>query len=450
MYVEFFSDSSQVARGFQASFFSYNTGESTPEPEETTNEVTETFTDYPVDTTPEPTVCIEGGIYMLPVKGNCSAYIQCINHFAIPRVCAEGLLFDPVFRKCNVPDLVTCEDDHETTLAPSEPTPAIPSCGGDIWSDYGTISSPNYPANYDNNLYCVWRIYSSSSTPFYVTFHPITLPTSNCATCDWIEVRDGPYANSHLLAKFTSRNSYYNYFATTSSVLYVMFRTDGSGVASGFTASYEPIDIGSTNPPVETTPEDIISTQPPSPYCSQDFYDDFGYFSTPYYPSNYPDFSDCIWRFNVLHDRVVHIDFHGIIDIEPHPNCDYDYLEIRDGPNSYSPLLARICGNQGSLPSITSTSNTLWAHFHSDHGATHQGFLATYTSVIGSDPTANPGTTTTTTFKPNLNSTTTPIVGPGIVINNNNNMFVNFFDWAKLGSWLSELKAVLGNSSALN
>jgi hypothetical protein len=241
--------------------------------------------------------------------------------------------------------------------------------------------------------------------------------------------------------------------------LYVLFRTDGSGVGSGFTASYEPIHTGTTDVDTtvdttveSTTPEDIFTTQPPSPYCSQDFYDDFGYFSTPYYPTNYPDFSDCIWRFNVAHDRVVQIDFHGIVDIEPHPNCDYDYLEIRDGPFSNSPLLARICGNHGVLPSITSTSNTLWAYFHSDHGATRQGFLASYTSVIaGGDPTAIPGTTTTTatTFKPNSTSTTTPIVGPGIVINNNNNMFVNFFDWAKLSSWLSELKVVLGNSSAL-
>ena len=34
----------------------------------------------------------------------------------------------------------------------------FPGCGGDFTGPSGTISSPHYPADYDNDLHCVYTI----------------------------------------------------------------------------------------------------------------------------------------------------------------------------------------------------------------------------------------------------------------------------------------------------
>ena len=54
-------------------------------------------------------------------------------------------------------------------------------------------------------------------------------------------------------------------------------------------------------------------------------------------------------------------------------NCRYDWLEIRDGSDSSANLLAKKCGNQLS-PTIYSTGNTLYLHFHTDHSTRDTGF----------------------------------------------------------------------------
>jgi hypothetical protein len=232
-------------------------------------------------------------------------------------------------------------------------------------------------------MHCVWRIRGELSK-MHITFDPINLPNSNCESCDWIEVRDGMNANSTLLAKITSSTSSYINFTTMDYPLYVEFRSDGSGVSSGFAAKFESKD-----------PEPV--------YCSQDFYDDFANFSTPNYPSYYPGFSDCIWRFYAPQDKVVQIEFHhGAIIDRSFPSCEKNFLEIRDGFDLASTLLAKICGTYIFLPPITSTTNQVWARFHSQDSNGEQGFSASYKFVT-------PG---------NLPATTNSSIGvPGMVMN---------------------------------
>jgi hypothetical protein len=263
----------------------------------------------------------------------------------------------------------TTPDDYYSTLGPTPP----PICGGDIRGISGTISSLNYPADYDNDLNCVWRIFGALSM-VHITFDPISLPDSNCESCDWIELREGMYANSTLLAKITFSTSSYINYTTMAYPLYVQFHSDGSGVSSGFTAKFE-------------------SKHPEPPECSRDFHDDFGNFSTPNYPLYYPRSADCIWKFYAPQDKVVQIEFHHGAVIDHNLNCDSDFLEIRDGFDPTSTLLAKICGVYIFLPPITSTSNHVWARFHSQDSGGEQGFSASYRFVPpGNLPTPNSST----------------------------------------------------------
>ena len=76
------------------------------------------------------------------------------------------------------------------------------------------------------------------------------------------------------------------------------------------------------------------------------------------YPNNYPDNEDCIYSISQPTGTVILLNFFSM-DIEYDGTCDYDYLEIRDGPSSESPLLKKLCGKE--IPaSLQSTNNKLW------------------------------------------------------------------------------------------
>lgn len=72
---------------------------------------------------------------------------------------------------------------------------------------------------------------------------------------------------------------------------------------------------------------------------------------------------------------MVKIRFDGKFQIEPSNNCAYDYIEIRDGPHGYSPLIGRYCGTIPPMD-ITSTGRELWLRFNSDESIELNGFRA--------------------------------------------------------------------------
>jgi hypothetical protein len=142
-----------------------------------------------------------------------------------------------------------------------------------------------------------------------------------------------------------------------------------------------PGDRTTPSGPESTRPGEHETTETPAPYCDEDLDHDSGYFQSPYYPKNYPNGADCTIRFAAPSDKVIQISFIGPLDIESDKNCAYDYLEFRDGPFPHSSLISRICGHQQNPQTVTSTSNYLYARFHSDDSQNYQGFAANYTRV---------------------------------------------------------------------
>ncbi len=65
-------------------------------------------------------------------------------------------------------------------------------------------------------------------------------------------------------------------------------------------------------------------------------------FYSPAYPDNYPPGIVCTRVLSAPHGHFVQVDFRDRFRVEP-PNtegeCQYDYLEIRDGEHGYSPLI---------------------------------------------------------------------------------------------------------------
>ena len=69
-------------------------------------------------------------------------------------------------------------------------------------------------------------------------------------------------------------------------------------------------------------------------------------------------------------------------DIEPSHECVYDYIEVRDGISSASPLIGRYCGGRSNKPPnlIESSGPDIHVIFRSDISATFDGFYAEYAS----------------------------------------------------------------------
>ncbi|XP_031551004.1 tolloid-like protein 1 isoform X2 [Actinia tenebrosa] len=101
-----------------------------------------------------------------------------------------------------------------------------------------------------------------------------------------------------------------------------------------------------------------------------------GVVSSPHFPEDYPHRVNCEWIIMVPKGYHVQLVF-TTFDIEYCVFCKCDYVEIRDGRNSSSPLLGKYCEN-GKLSPIYSTGRHLWIKFYSDVGARFQGFRAVY------------------------------------------------------------------------
>uniref|UniRef100_A0A2K5DXZ8 Scavenger receptor cysteine-rich domain-containing protein DMBT1 n=1 Tax=Aotus nancymaae TaxID=37293 RepID=A0A2K5DXZ8_AOTNA len=107
-----------------------------------------------------------------------------------------------------------------------------------------------------------------------------------------------------------------------------------------------------------------------------------GHFSSPFYPGNYPNNANCVWDIEVQSNYRVTVIFR---DVQLEGGCNYDYIEVFDGPYHSSPLIARVC--DGASGSFTSSSNFMSIRFISDRSITKRGFRAEYYSSPSNDST---------------------------------------------------------------
>ncbi|KAB1271021.1 Deleted in malignant brain tumors 1 protein [Camelus dromedarius] len=94
-----------------------------------------------------------------------------------------------------------------------------------------------------------------------------------------------------------------------------------------------------------------------------------------FYPENYPNNAKCVWDIEVENNYRITVVF---TDVQLEGGCNYDYIEVFDGPYHSSPLLARVC--DGARGSFTSSSNFMSIRFVSDGSITRRGFWAEYYS----------------------------------------------------------------------
>ena len=102
---------------------------------------------------------------------------------------------------------------------------------------------------------------------------------------------------------------------------------------------------------------------------------------SPNYPYHYDNNKDCRLTIGVRVGKLVLLRFEAFQVQYGWSDCQYDYLEIRDGNSNNSSLIgSRLCGT--SLPNaILSTGNSLTFKFYTNYGTTDTGFNITAIEV---------------------------------------------------------------------
>ncbi|CAG5044806.1 unnamed protein product [Parnassius apollo] len=240
------------------------------------------------------------------------------------------------------------------TFAPVE---GIPGCGGYFTEYRGEISSPTYNGKYLSNLVCEYKIKTSVDTKIRINFKTFSLESSFRCKYDNLKIYDGPSSDSRLVGKFCGKN-YLKSYTSSSNALFIRFKSDHTMSSEGFRITYEAI-------------------------CHKTLYGASGVIKSPGYPFSYPENRVCEYIISTTPGKAIQLSFQDFdIENNRYSNCQYDNVEIRDGPDVNSTLLGTFCGGSEHIPPIqTSTFNYMYIRFKSDMSVSGTGFYANYTTI---------------------------------------------------------------------
>ncbi|XP_073459945.1 embryonic protein UVS.2-like [Aquarana catesbeiana] len=215
----------------------------------------------------------------------------------------------------------------------------------------GSLASSNYPNNYPAASSCLWLIRVPSNQVF-LQFLAFDVQNSAGCASDYLRIYDGPTTSSPVLLDRACGAGQLPPMVSTTNKMLLEFVSDNSTAATGFKASYSTVTCGS-----------VLSNPT-------------GTFSTPNYPSNYPPYMDCTWVVTAPIGYQVSVNVTDF-NVEYRNTCSFDYMLVFNGPKTTSPLMGKFCG-KSTIPTLTSTGNTLVFQFHSDESIQLNGFFAKY------------------------------------------------------------------------
>ncbi|XP_042234787.1 cubilin-like [Homarus americanus] len=253
---------------------------------------------------------------------------------------------------CNCPSSHTgdrCQTENE-------------QCGGVLRGTEGVVTYPGVEGQlYNHNISCAWIIRVPRGKVINVTFQHFHMEGGRC-NFDWLQIHDGLQMSSQLIGRFcgTSLPGNNGSIISTHNFLYLWFHSDHSVAGFGFNFTWNTTD----------------------PVCGEDFHgQEYGSFNSPGYPGRYPINRDCYWTVTVQPGKRIKFHF-ATLQIEVHPNCSFDFLEIRDGLTETGQSLGKFCTTQAPPP-VTTSGSEAFLHFHSDVSISDTGFHISYSAEPG-------------------------------------------------------------------
>ncbi|XP_072912857.1 CUB and sushi domain-containing protein 1-like [Hemitrygon akajei] len=301
----------------------------------------------------------------------------------------------------------------------SAPLPrCVAECGASVTATEGTLLSPNYPVNYENNHECIYRIETQPGKG--ISLHARTF---NLQEGDVVEVYDGKDNSFRRLGVFTKSELLGITLNSTSNHMWLEFNTNGSGTDQGFDLTYtsfelmkcedpgipnygyklrdgghfaDTVVLYSCNPGYMLHGSNTLTCLSGNrrvwdnllPSCVAECGGHFksataGRILSPGYPAPYDHNVHCTWIIEADPGKTVSLHF-IVFDTE----ASHDILKVWDGLIESDMLLKEWSGS--SLPDdIHSTFNSITLHFDSDFFISKTGFsiqFSTSTATTCNDP----------------------------------------------------------------
>ncbi|XP_032808661.2 CUB and sushi domain-containing protein 3-like isoform X1 [Petromyzon marinus] len=315
---------------------------------------------------------------------------------------------------------IICQRVNEIFASWSDNTPKCKgiTCGAALTGPSGTITSPNFPVQYDNNAQCVWTITASRpSKVIEINFEEFDLERG----FDTLTVGDGEeVGDPRMVLHVLTGTSVPDLVVSMTGHMWLHLQTDDSAGSLGFKIIYREIAERSCGDPgvpqhgrregsgfshrdsltfecqaaFELVGEKTITCQSNNQWsanvphcifpCVFNFTSPIGIVLSPNYPEHYGSNMNCIWLIVApagSRIRLVFADF----EVE----SQFDFLAVKDGDRHDAPLLGTFSG--ADVPgNLVSASNTFRLEFLSDHSTPGRGFNISYTT-FGHNDCYDPG-----------------------------------------------------------
>ncbi|KAM9316697.1 scavenger receptor cysteine-rich domain-containing protein DMBT1-like [Gastrophryne carolinensis] len=264
---------------------------------------------------------------------------------------------------------VICTGPNNTTtdgpVLPNTSNPWITTapnytCGGVLSEPSGIFSSPLYPGLYPDNAFCTWEIRVLPGHVVDLSFVYMDLEYTSSCSYDYVMIYDGLPLTTLPLGKICSPIN--STFTSSSNVMGVVFRTDGSVRRTGFQAVYSS-SVRNSSQPVN---------------CGGILTNGWGAIESPSYPYSYSP-ADCVWHIQNA-NSIIQIHFNDV-RLEYSNNCLSESVSVYDGTPANSALLGKFCGT--GTRSFRSSSNSLSIVYTSRGSNSNfvHGFQANYVST---------------------------------------------------------------------
>ncbi|KAM4807741.1 ovochymase-2-like [Rhinophrynus dorsalis] len=239
----------------------------------------------------------------------------------------------------------------------------------------GSLTSLNYPSNYEDNKNCMWEITVEKNKVIHLWFDQFHLESSILCSGDHVTIED----DVGTLGRYCGHTAP-KPMVSVGNRLFISFTSNSQTSDKGFKAQYEAID------PSKTT--EIVGG-------GGHLQSDTGEFATPsILERNYKNDALYQWRISVSSGYKVKLTFTSF-DLEPASSVGCkDVVEIYDGDTKGSQKIGQFCGSQIPAPQYSS-SNVMVVRFTSDSQVSGMGFHATYSAFQGNAPTTNSPSMTT-------------------------------------------------------
>ncbi|CAH1255133.1 CSMD3 [Branchiostoma lanceolatum] len=243
---------------------------------------------------------------------------------------------------------------------------ATATCEG-LDVDTSTITSPDYPMQYPDNVDCTYTIQAPPGHIVRIIFEDFLLE----ADYDFLDVTD-PQGGTK---RYTGSIPEETYTSQTNEVQ-LHFTTDGSMSDRGFKVTYEGYVVSSSSVTTATATCEGLDEHS-------------SIIISPGFPTSYPDDIKCNYTIKAPPGHIIQIIFEAF-DLEP----GYDFLNISDFPSGTNNK--RYTGDNAAEV-YTSRTNEVQLNFTSDFSQSHSGFKLTYRSVNGNSARDETRTVTSTT-----------------------------------------------------